>query len=130
MSTYLASSEPKHKSGTFTAFTATAKYPTQRFNLLDHALRVTINGDPFFPNLRTLRMAINRLSSQTYPYSFNTTTNTIESGRRHTKDPNLRALTADDFIIEAHRYTPQTILVDHTSHPSKTTPDQIFGTSP
>jgi len=121
MSTYLTSSESKHKSGPFTAFTATSKFSNDR-NMVP---RVTVDGDPFFSNLTKLRTAINRLSSQSYPSLLNTRTNLIESGYA-TKEAHFRPLTPDDFIIEAHLYTPHTIPIINHAYAGKTTAASLF----
>jgi len=122
MSTFLSSSDPKHKSGPFTAFTATSKY----LDTSGRNTRVTVDGDPFFRNLISLRMAINRLSSQRYPFLLNTHTSIIEAGY-HTKEAHFRPLTPDDFIIEAHLYTPRTIHIINHAYAGKTTPAEALG---
>lgn len=129
MSTYLASSEPKHKTGPFTAFTATSKYLSQGYSAVASNAypRVTMDGDPFFPNLTKLRMAINRLSFCAYPLKLNANTNIIEGGYK-TKEPHFRPLTIDDFIIEAHLYVPHpSIVIVDNAYAGKTTPAQVLG---
>lgn len=133
MSTYLASYEPKHRTGPFTTFTATSKYKMKGSSAVasDALPRVTINGDPFFPTLTHLRMAIKRVSSCSYPIFLNTNTSLIEQGRRRTHNPGtnpeLRPLTVDDFIIEAHLYTPHTIPIVNDAYAGKTTAAEALG---